>query len=322
MAESASTTQKPLWLLIEEKILELKPADIEGSNTERTVHRVAGELDKSGHNVSRAGGNLLQLRWAVAARQKAGKALMQDLKAAIASLTLEEVADAYAATMKIIGKVGEAWPRLRESECRAEVQRMVEGAKLDLLIKKAKGLQDDQGIRLLIEEKVASDTIVKALGITDEKLAEVNAIVEAERAEVVRAKGLLKEVEGQPDQDRARHLMTNSVADALVMELVGVDQQAIDNVKAAVEQELAEKRKKEEEEAARKKAAAEGPALEEIPSDKLLEYIESIRQILEFSDKEVEIRQMCEQSQIPKCLADVAVSDKDKLNELEKKAGG
>ena len=48
--------------------------------------------------------------------------------------------------------------------------------------------------------------------------------------------------------------------------------------------------------------------------------IESIRQILEFSDVEDEIRTMCEQSSIPKALVDIAVSDKDRLDELESQA--
>ena len=51
-------------------------------------------------------------------------------------------------------------------------------------------------------------------------------------------------------------------------------------------------------------------------------YIESIREILEFSDVEDEIRTMCEQSSIPKSLVDVAVSDPDKLDELEEAAEG
>jgi hypothetical protein len=54
----------------------------------------------------------------------------------------------------------------------------------------------------------------------------------------------------------------------------------------------------------------------------MLDHIESIREIMEFSDQEKEIRVMCEQSAIPKCLVDIAVSDPDKLDELEEKAEG
>ena len=49
---------------------------------------------------------------------------------------------------------------------------------------------------------------------------------------------------------------------------------------------------------------------------------EEIREILEFSDVEAEIRQMCETSNIPKALVDIAVSEPDRLDELEKEAEG
>ena len=73
---------------------------------------------------------------------------------------------------------------------------------------------------------------------------------------------------------------------------------------------------------ARKKAEAEGPALEDIPPDEMLDHIEAIREIMEFSDEEKEIRVMCEQSSIPKSLVDIAVSEPDRLDELEKEAEG
>ncbi len=37
---------------------------------------------------------------------------------------------------------------------------------------------------------------------------------------------------------------------------------------------------------------------------------------------EKDIRTMCEQGSIPEALVDIAISDPDKLNELEKEAGG
>ena len=55
------------------------------------------------------------------------------------------------------------------------------------------------------------------------------------------------------------------------------------------EEQLRQQRERErlaEEEAARKKAEAEGPAIDDIPADQLLEYIEMIRDIMEFSDVE------------------------------------
>ncbi|MGD9307606.1 MAG: hypothetical protein PVG51_00630, partial [Desulfosarcina sp.] len=97
---------------------------------------------------------------------------------------------------------------------------------------------------------------------------------------------------------------------------------AIDAANKAMEEELKEKQRLAEEEAARKKAAAEGPSLDDIPPEEMLNHIESIREIMEFSDQEKEIRVMCEQSSIPKSLVDIAVSEPDKLDELEKKAEG
>ena len=79
-------------------------------------------------------------------------------------------------------------------------------------------------------------------------------------------------------------------------ELAEVDQNAINAVKQAMEAELKEKQRLEEEAAARKKEEAAGPLLEQIPSDEMLAHIEAIREIMEFSDKEKEIRVMCEQS--------------------------
>ena len=86
----------------------------------------------------------------------------------------------------------------------------------------------------------------------------------------------------------------------------------MDAVKKAMEEELA----------AKKAAEAAGPSLENIDSDDMLEYIEGIREVLEFSDVEKDIRTMCEQSSIPKALVDIAISDPDKLDELEKEAEG
>ncbi|MCK5783121.1 MAG: hypothetical protein KAH06_01640, partial [Desulfobacterales bacterium] len=71
-----------------------------------------------------------------------------------------------------------------------------------------------------------------------------------------------------------------------------------------------------------KKAEAAGPALGDIPPAEMLEHIEAIREIMEFSDQEKEIRTMCEQSSIPTALVDIAVSEPGRLDELEKEAEG
>ena len=322
MTTSDATGKKPLWLLTEENFLELSSEDISEENREQTIQRMAGELDNTGYNVSRHGGNMLQLRWAMEQRCKVGRPLMKDFNEAIAALTLEDLADPISATAKLVRDLGEAWPKIQGSERKADVLRIVEKTKLDRLITKAKGLSGDEGIRFLIEEEVASEVITKAFGITSEKLGQVNTEVEKERAERVRVKTLLEAVKGKSNEEKVKHLFANKVSEKLIIEMAEVDKGTIDGVKQAIEAELKEKQRLEEEEAARKKAEAAGPPLEEIPPDQMLEYIEAIREILEFSDKEKEIRVMCEQSAIPKCLVDIAVSEPEKLDELEKKAEG
>jgi hypothetical protein len=199
---------------------------------------------------------------------------------------------------------------------------IIEQTKLDLLIAKAKSLKGDAGIRLLIEEKVDFGVITGSLEITKEKLDQVNEQIKKERAEKARVASLLEAVQDKSKEEQVRHLFDKDVSEALIIEMANVDQGVIEGVKTAIEEELKEKQRLAEEEAARKKAEAEGPALEDIPSDQMLEYIESIREIMEFSDQEKEIRVMCEQSSIPKALVDIAVSEPAKLDELEKKAGG
>lgn len=322
MAKSDAAEKKPLWLSIEENILALNPQDLSGDKLEASIQQIAGELDNAGYNVSRHGGNLLQLRWAVDKARKAGKPMLKDFNAAIGAFTLEDVADPYGATTKLLDEIGGTWPELRGPERRPQVIRFVENTKLDLLIAKAKGLPGDEGIRLLLKEEVDSGIIVEAMEITDEKLDQVKEDIKQERAERARVAKLLEAVKDQSDEEKVKHLLENDVSEALIIEMAKVDQGAIDAANKAMEEELKEKQRLAEEEAARKKAEAEGPALEDISSDDMLAYIESIREIMEFSDVEKEIRTMCEQSSIPKALVDIAVSEPDKLDELEKKAEG
>ena len=322
MTTSEETKKKPLWLLIEENILELDSQDLAGENLEASIQRIAGQLDNTGYNVSRHGGNMLQLRWAINETRKVGRPLMKDFNAAIAALSLEDVADPYAATNELIGNIGETWPEFKRSERRADVIRIVEKTKLDLLVAKAKGLPDDEGIRLLIEQEVAPEVITQALGISEEKFKQVTTEMEKERAERARVTKLLEAVEGKSNEEKVKHLFANNVSEKLMTEMAKIDPDAINRVKQAMEAELKEKQRLEEEAAARRKEEAAGPALEEIPPDEMLEHIEAIREIMEFSDKEKEIRVMCEQSSIPKCLVDIAVSEPERLDELEKKAEG
>ena len=322
MTKSDETEKEPLWLLIEEKILELGSQDVSGENLEASIKRIAHELDDSGYNVSRLGGNLLKLRWAIEDMRKVGRPLLKDLNTVIASFTLEDVADPYLVTTKLLSDIGDTWPKLRSPECRPDVIRFVKKAKLDLLVAKAKSLSDDEGIRFLIEEKVDPAVITSELEITGEKLEQVKAEIKKELAERARVAKLLEVVKDKTNEEKVKHLIENKVSEELIIEMAKVDQGVIDSVKQAMEDELKEKQRLAEEEAARKKKAAEGPALEDIPPDEMLEHIESIRDIMEFSDKEKEIRVMCEQSSIPTSLVDIAVSEPDKLDELEKKAEG
>jgi hypothetical protein len=322
MTASDKAEKKPLWLSIEENILGLDSQDLSGENLEAAIQRIAGELDNAGYNVSGHGGNMLQLRWAMNEAQKVGKPLLEEFNTAIEALTLEDVADPYSATDKLIGDIAKTWPKLTESGRRKDVIKIVEKIKLELLIAKAKELPDDEGIRLLIGEQVDPEVITSALEITQEKLDQVNADIAKERAERKRVATLLEKVEGKSDEERVKHLLTNNVSEELIIEMANVDQGAIDGAKQAMEEELKEKQRLAEEEAAKKKAAAEGPALDDIPPDEMLTHIEGIREIMEFSEEEKEIRVMCDQSSIPKALVDIAISDPDKLDELEKKAEG
>lgn len=322
MTTSDATEKRPLWLLMEENFLELSPEDLSEENREQTIQRVAGDLDNTGYNVSLHGGNMIQLRQAMDDRCRVGRPLMKDLHDAIAALTLEDMADPVSASGKLVSDLGEVWPKLKGSERKADMLRIIENTKFDLLVAKAKSLSGDEGIRLLIEEEVASEMITEVLGISGEKLGQVNAEMEKERAERERVKKLLDAVEGKSNEERVKHLITKDVSDELIIAMAEVDRSVVDGVKQAMEEELKEKQRLAEEEAARKKAEAAGPALEDIPPDKMLEYIESIREILDFSDKEKEIRVMCEQSAIPQALVDIAVSEPEKLDELEKQAEG
>ncbi len=322
MTTGDATEKKPLWLSIEENILGLDSEDLSGENLEASIQKIAGELDNAGYNVSKHGGHMLQLRWAMTETGKVGRPFMEDFNTAIEALTLDDVADPFVATDKIIGDIAKTWPNLKKSERRADVIQIVEKTKLDLLIAKAKDFSGDDGIRLLIEEEVDAEVITNAMEITEEKLQEVNTAIEKERAERARVESLLEAVADKSNEEKIKHLFDNDVSEEFIIEMANVDQDAINAAKQAMEEELKEKQRLAEEAAAKKAAEAAGPALDDIPPDEMLDHIEAIREIMEFSDQEKEIRVMCEQSAIPKALVDIAVSEPEKLDELEKKAEG
>ncbi len=322
MTTNGVSEKKPLWLLIEEEISAAGDHDLHGGNLEILIQRMAQRLDGTGYNVTRNGGNLLQLRWAVDDRQAVGRPLMHDLTSSISKLKLEDLDDPHRASAELVAKVGGEWPRLKLSERRDDILNLVKETKLELLIHKAREISGEEGIRLLIEEDVLAATIIEALDIPEEELVRVNTLVEEEGAERDRVGKLLDEVAEQSDDARVKFLVQSDVADNLIVELAGVEQSAVDAVKQTMEEELKEKKRLEEEEAARKAAEAAGPSVDDIASDEMLEFIESIREILDFSDVEKEIRAMCAQSNIPNSLVDIAVSEPDRLDELEAKAEG
>jgi len=319
---SAATQNQPLWLTVETKIAELASADFEGAAKEATVHKLAERLDDDGYNVSHHAANMMLVRRAVDERARVGRPLMTDYTAATEALTLDDVLNPVQATIALAHRVGADWPDFEDLDRRGDLRRIVNGIRLDLMVAKASEIGGDKGVRYLIGQRVAEPTILERLAIDQAKLDAVKAAIAAEQAEIDRVKGLLKEVVGQDDIARAKHLINKDVADEMILEVAGLAQTVIDEAKQALEQEIKEKARLAAEAEAAKKAAAEGPKLEDIPPEEMLEHIEAIREIMEFSDNPDEIRTMCEQSNLPKALIEIATTDPAKLDELEAAAEG
>ncbi len=322
MPENRNEGKEPLWMLIEKQIQKYTDEDFTEANSLATARKIAEELDTTGYNVSKHGGNWMQLTAAVKARNRVGRPFLQDFNQAVSALGLDDIKDTYATAMKIISDLGRDWPSFLASKHRADVDEIIGNKKIELMIAMAKELSGEPGIRYLISESFEPQAIMEALGVSEEEYKSVKSKVDAELAEKARVQELFAAVVDASEEDKIKHLLNKNAADELITEIGGIEQSAIDAVKKAMEKELAEKKRKEEELATKKAAEAAGPALEDIDSDEMLEYIEGIREVQEFSDVEKDIRTMCEQSSIPKALVDIAISDPDKLDELEKKAGG
>jgi len=322
MSKNRNAGKAPLWMLIEKQIQQYKDEDFAGANTLATSKKIAKELDKTGYNVSKHGGNWMQLKMAVKARHRVGRPFIEDFDKTVEALGLDDIADTYATAMRIIADLGTDWPTFLASENRDDVNEIVGNKKIELMIAKAKALAGEPGIRYLISESFEPQAIIEALEVSEDEYKSIKSKVDAELAEKKRVQKLFDAVKDASEEDKIKHLLKNNASDELITEIGGIGQPTIDAVKKAMEEELAEKKRKEEELAAKKAAEAAGPSLEDINSDDMLEYIEGIREILEFSDVEKDIRIMCEQSSIPKALVDIAISEPDKLDELEKKAGG
>ncbi len=322
MPENRNDGKEPLWMLIEKQIQKYTDEDFTEANSLATSRKIAEELDKTGYNVSKHGGNWMQLTAAVKARNRVGRPFMQDFNQAVSALGLDDIKGTYATAMKMIAELGTDWPSFLASEHRADVDEIVGNRKIELMIAKAKELSGELRIRYLISESFEPQAIMEALDVSEEEYKTVKSKVDAELAEKARVQELFTAVEDASEKDKIKHLLNNNASDELITEIGGIEQPSIDAVKKSMEEELAEKKRKEEELAAKKAAEAAGPALGDIDSDEILEYIEGIREVLEFSDVEKDIRTMCEQSSIPKALVDIAISDPDKLDDLEKEAGG
>jgi len=319
---TAASSNAPLWLSIETKIAELGSSDFGGNANEATVHKIADALDSQGYNVSRHAANMLMLRQAVDVRDQVGRPLMNDFNAASEALALDDVVNPIQATIAFAHRVGADFPAFLDLDRRGDLRTIINGIRLDLLVAKAKEESGDLGIRYLIENDVAESSIISRMEIDEAKLEAVKEAIAAELAEIERVNGLLKDVEGQDDIARAKHLITKDVVEASIINIAGIGQDIIEQANKAMEEEIKEKERLAAEAEAAKKAAAEGPSLGDIPADEMLEHIEAIREIMEFSDDPGEIRAMCEQSSLPSALVDIAIESPDKLDELEAAAEG
>ncbi len=322
MTDSNDNLAEPLWMAMEKKIFEHTSGDSSSSDMESIIQKIATELDNSGYSVSKHGGNLLRLRWAMEEKNRNGKPLMQDLNEAINKLTFEDVENAKAATAKVINVLGVTWPKIQDSDRAPAILGMVEKVRLGFLVQKAKELSESQGIRYLMDYKISSDVVVSELGVSQERYDQEVAAIKAEQEKKAQVKSLLEVVADKPEEEQIKHLINNEITDELIIEVAGAEQATIDNVRKSMEEELKEKQRLAEEAAARKAAEAAGPPLEEISMEDRLTHIEAIRDIMDLCDGEDEIRQMCEQSKVPKCLVDIAVTDPAKLDELEQEAEG
>lgn len=322
MPENHIDGKEPLWLLIEKEIQHCQAGEFSEANRLVTAKKIAATIDQTGYNVSGSGGNWLQLNTAINARNSVGRPFMDDYDQAIGALTLDNTTDAHSTARGIVTDLGKDWQFFVKSENRPDVDELVRLRRVELAIARAKELGGEQGIRFLISESFAPQDITEIMGASDNEYKSVKAKVDAELAEIERVKGLLAAMSDASDQDKIKHLLAENVAGDLIIQVGGFDQAALETGKVAMEAELAEKKRQEEELAAQKAAEAAGPSLDQISNEDMLQYIEGLREILEFAGDEKEIRVMCEQSSVPKALVEIAVSEPDKLDELEQKAEG
>ena len=195
MPEYRIKGKEPLWMLIEKQIQKYTDEDFSEANSLETSRKIAEELDKTGYNVSKHGGNWLQLKAAVKARNRVGRPFMQDFDQAVSALGLDDIKDTYATAMKIIRDLSRDWPSFLDSKHRADVDEIVGNKKIELMIARAKELSGEPGIRYLISESFEPQAIMEALGVSEEEYKGVKSKVDKELAEKARVQELFAAVE-------------------------------------------------------------------------------------------------------------------------------
>ena len=76
MVENRIEGKEPLWILVEKQIQGYSDEDFSEANRLETARKIAEELDQTGYNVSKSGGNWLRLRAALEARDRVGRPFM------------------------------------------------------------------------------------------------------------------------------------------------------------------------------------------------------------------------------------------------------
>ena len=244
MSENHNEHKEPLWILIEKQIQTYDEGDFIEENILATSRKIAEELDKTGYNVSKHGGNWMKLTAAVKARNRVGRPFMEDFNQALTALVLDDIKDSHATAMKIMRDLGRDWPSLLTSEHGADVDKIVESIRIDLIIAMAKELSGEPGIRYLMTESFEPQAIMEALGVSEEEYKSVKSKLDAELAEKARVKHLFADMEESSEEDKIKHLLNKNVADELITEIGGIKQSAIDTVKKAMEKRASGKEKK------------------------------------------------------------------------------
>ena len=91
----ATQGQRPLWLRIEDKILEYAGQDFNEAQQEDLIQKIAAELELKG------GGQWLHLRMALGERVEKGSSLAKQFNDSLSALELADVEDTYQAMMKL-----------------------------------------------------------------------------------------------------------------------------------------------------------------------------------------------------------------------------